>query len=190
MKQKILWFDTETTGLEKSTHGIIQIAALMEVDGVVIDEINILMQPQKGAMVSKDALNINGRTMEEIRGFMEHDTGYSLFMAFLNKHINKFDKDDKFHPAGYNIDFGIDFIQAMVKRYSKYGIGTYCNWKKLDGLGLVRILEQQGKIPLLNDNKLQTVCAYLNIPLKAHDALEDIKATRLVYNTLVKEHLK
>lgn len=42
---KILYFDVETTGTDSSKHEITQLAIIVEVDGVVKEEVNWRCQP-------------------------------------------------------------------------------------------------------------------------------------------------
>ena len=56
-------------------------------------------------------------------------------------------------------------------------------------MSLVATCSRQGLIKTA-DFKLGTVCAFLGIELKAHDALEDIKATRQAFVTLSDRFVK
>lgn len=51
MMKKVLWLDLETTGIDPDRHGIIQFAALVEINGELVDALEIKMQPHKGALV-------------------------------------------------------------------------------------------------------------------------------------------
>jgi oligoribonuclease (3'-5' exoribonuclease) len=39
--KKILWLDVETGGVDEKTDALLQLSALVEVDGVVVDEIDL-----------------------------------------------------------------------------------------------------------------------------------------------------
>ena len=43
--KKILWLDVETTGLDPNRNGLIQLAILMDIDGELVDKIQINIQP-------------------------------------------------------------------------------------------------------------------------------------------------
>lgn len=176
--KKVLWFDLETTGIDPERNGIIQFAALVEIHGEVVDSLEIKLQPHQGALISKEALVVNGVSEEDIRGFMRHDEAFRHIDAFLSRHVSRFDRNDKFYPAGYNVQFDLEFLSRMFKRYDQYGIGTFVNWRRIDPLPLLYYMEYIDKISLDN-YKLQTVCDYFGIPLNsAHDAMADVKATR------------
>ena len=184
--KKVLYIDTETTGLEPGRHGIIQLAALMEYGGDVVDTFNMKFQPHEGAMINLDALKVSGTDPEELKSRTSSSDTFSEFMKFLDRHIEKFDKTDKAYPAGYNVGFDLQFLEAWFRHHgSQYGSGSYQNWKKLDPLPILHTMDFQGTIAL-PDYKLQTVCKAYNIPLNAHDALSDIIATRTLLGVLIK----
>ncbi|NMW17987.1 MAG: 3'-5' exonuclease [Chlorobiaceae bacterium] len=184
--KKVLYFDTETTGLEAGTHGIIQLAALMEIGGDVVESFNMKFQPHEGALINPDALKVSGTDPEELKSRTSSTDAYREFLKFLDRHISKFDKTDKAYPAGYNVAFDLQFLDAWFRHHgSQYGSGSYQNWKKLDPLPLLHLWDYQGTIAL-PDYKLQTVCKAFFIELEAHDALSDILATRALLKALIK----
>jgi len=176
--KKVLYFDTETTGLEAGKHGIIQLAALMEIGGDVVESFNMKFQPHYGAEINPDALKVSGTDPEELKSRTSSADAYREFLKFLDRHISKFDKTDKAYPAGYNVTFDMHFLDAWFRHHgNQYGTGSYQNWKMLDPLPLLRVWDFLGTISL-PDYKLQTVCNAYDIELQAHDALSDIIATR------------
>ncbi len=177
--KKILYIDVETTGVEPGKHGIIQLAALMDIGGEIVDTFNLKCQPHEGAEINPEALKITGTDPEELKTRTTSSDAYREFLRFLEKHISKFNKEDKAYPAGYNVQFDLQFIEAWFRHHggNKYGSGSYQNWKMLDPLPLCRIWDYQGTLAL-PDYKLQTVCKHFGIELDAHDALSDITATR------------
>jgi len=125
--KKVFWFDVETTGLDPKIHGIIEFAGLIEIDGEVVNQLSIKMQPHAGAVIEQSALDVTGITEKDIKGFMPHVTACRMIEAFLNKRCSKFDKNDKYYPAGFNVRFDLDFLQVMFKKMDKYGLGSYLN---------------------------------------------------------------
>lgn len=176
--KKILWFDLETTGTDARKHGIIQFAALVEIDGTIIDTFDIKLQPQPGAEIAKEALEVNGISIDQLATFTPHDVAYRQIDAFLARHVSRYDRNDKFYPAGYNVQFDLNFLGAMFKRFSQFGIGTFINWKAIDPLPLLYLMDSMGHLSLPN-YRLTVVCDHFGIPLNnAHNALADIQATR------------
>lgn len=182
--KKVLYFDVETTGTNAYKHDIVQLSGLIECDGKVCHEFNITMQPRNWDSIEPKALEVTGLTMETLRGYQDADKGFSEFELAIagathNWAINRYDRNDKFIPAGYNVGFDLQFLDQFFRKSGEsYGSGWMQNWKAVDGLAIVRYLEYLGKIPVMPDHKLGTMCEYFKIPIQAHDALSDIRATR------------
>jgi len=178
MDRKILWIDTETTGTNPERHGIIQIAALMEVSGEVVDEYEAKMAPHIDAAIDHAALAISGTTINELA---ERSPSHRVFFEFENwlcGHINPYDKTDKAFPAGYNVRFDLEFVEKWFRHSGhKYGSGSFQNWRWLDPLAILHREAFLGEVDF-PDFKLGTVCKLAGIELDAHDALSDIRATR------------
>ena len=56
---KLLFLDTETTGLEPGKHGVVQIAGIIEIDGVVKEEFDFLCRPFDGQLYEARALEMD-----------------------------------------------------------------------------------------------------------------------------------
>jgi len=188
---KIFYFDCETTGVDHKVNGIIQLAFVLEIDGEIVEEQDIRMRPFNRDIIEPLALEVNKITMEQIQTFEHPLIAYEQILQIFNKHIDKFNKDDKFFPAGFNVRFDIDFFSEFWKKASKdkYGLGSYCNWRSIDPLPVIYFLVENGILSLEN-YKLSTVCEYFGITLDdAHDALADIKATIELIRIVKKEFI-
>ena len=62
---KILWLDTETTGLLCEYNDIVQLSGIVDIDGSVTDEFNIFMRPVNMENIEAQALAVQGRTEQE-----------------------------------------------------------------------------------------------------------------------------
>lgn len=136
-------------------------------------------------MIDHLALDILGITIDEIRTCEDPNVIYWKFVRILEKYVDKFDKDKskKFYPIGYNVQFDLDFLNYFfLKNGDKY-IGSWFNWKKLDVLQILYLMHYKEQIALRN-YKLDEVCKYYEIELEAHNALNDITATRKLFKKL------
>lgn len=179
--KKVLYFDTETTGTNPAKHGIIQFAAIVEVDGEEKERVNIKMKPHPTDEIDPTALQVNGITTEMLEN--EDDRlscreGYAAICAFLSRWCDKYDRNDKYYPAGYNVRFDLDMLAAFFRKNGDNYFGSYINWKVLDPMPILHMSEYAGNLAPLENFKLSTVCNHFNIPINAHDALSDIDATR------------
>ncbi|MCJ8341669.1 MAG: 3'-5' exonuclease [Cetobacterium sp.] len=183
---KILWIDTETTGLS-SNAAPIQISGIVTIDDEVKEEFNIFLKPFTGATIEDEALSVHGLTMEEINRFQESSDGYNQLIEIFNKYINKYDREDKFIVAGYNVDFDLKQLRKLAEVHKDRYINSYLSYSKIDPLQLIVPLQVLNKLPRLENNKLETWCKYFNIQLKAHDSLEDIRATRTLFYKMMEK---
>jgi len=186
---KILYFDTETTGTNPEINEITQFAAIVEIDGEVKEEVNWRCQPANWDAVDVQALEVTGIGIEELKTFDPPAEMFKKISELFNKYIDKYDKNDKFYPAGHNVGFDLDFLQSFWKKHGdEYGTGSFQNWRSLDSRVLANFLIAE-EIIECKDMKLGTLCEVFNIEIDQHDALSDIRATRMLVLKL-KEYIK
>ncbi len=185
--KKVLFLDTETSGLFEKKHDIHQLACLIEIDGKLVDEKVFYCQPTNWENVDKKALQICNVTMEQIMDYPPPYETYLQVTQLFDKYIDKYNPADKFTAAGQNVRFDMKFMKEwFVKAGQDQWFYSYVDSKtELDTLSLVKWVQYLDKMPILKDNKLSTICEYLKIPLDAHDALNDIKAGREVHYRLL-----
>ena len=184
---KIIFIDTETGGVNAEKSALIQLSGIIEVNGVEKEKFNFYIKPFENSEVNEKALEVQGRTLEELRTdkYIDESIIYKKFLEILDKYIDKYDKDDKFIVAGYNVKFDIDILKALFERNNNKFLFSYFNSSMLDPLYSVRLLQVAGMLPVLENNKLETWCKYFNIELKAHDSLQDITATKKLIEKLI-----
>jgi DNA polymerase-3 subunit epsilon len=180
--RKVFWFDLETTGVFDKTCAILQLAGLVEIDGQIVNEINLKARPHEGAFISDEALLVNGLDEATIMSYPSHTVMYSELVNFICKYVNKFNKKDKFVLGGYNVGFDDGFLRELFYRCGDKFYGSLFAWPKLDVQHL--IAEQYADGLRLPDHKLSTICSHFGIPLDAHEAMGDIVATRNLYYKL------
>jgi DNA polymerase III, epsilon subunit and related 3''-5'' exonucleases len=183
--KKILWFDTETTGLDPVKNDIIQLAGLIEIDGKMVEEFDFKCAPFSCENISQEALSIHGMTKEQILKFPMPEKIQCDFTELLAKHCDKFNKADKFYPAGFNVKFDIDFLAQWFKKCGDNYLGSWINWRALDPLPMLYMMDFKGELSLPN-YKLETVAKHFGVDLfRVHDAISDVRATRLLMNLLM-----
>lgn len=184
---KIIFIDTETGGVNAEKSALIQLSGIIEVDGTEKEKFNFYIKPFENSEVNEKALEVQGRTLEELRTekYIDESIIYKKFLEILDKYIDKYDKNDKFIVAGYNVKFDIDILKALFERNNNKFLFSYFNSSMLDPLYSVRLLQVAGMLPVLENNKLETWCKYFNIELKAHDSLQDITATKKLIEKLI-----
>lgn len=180
---KVLYFDTETTGLDPKKHSIIQISGIIEIDGEVKEEFNFRCQPDDYDTVDYEALKVNEITIEQLRTFDTPKGVYEKLIEIFSKYIDKFDPNDKFYPAGHNVSFDVEFLSEFFKRQGDVYFGSWQNYRCIDSRLVANFLTYCGIIKP-EHIKLSYLCEYFKIKIRAHDALSDIKATRSLIKKL------
>lgn len=184
---KRLYCDIETSGLNPQIHGITQIAAIVELDGKVVDSLNLpcLIRPEE--KIEAKALEIQGLFEHEIReGEGRHTArnAHIIFTEFMRKYVNPYNKKDKFHFVGFNSQaFDAVFLnQWFRKNQDNYFYAWFFN-PTIDVYVLAGYFMEQVRVDFPNF-QLATVCRRVNLPWEeeeAHDAMYDITMTRKLF---------
>lgn len=189
---KVLFLDCETTGLDPIRHDIIQLAMIVEIDGVVKGEYNFKCQPFDYDAIETEALLTHGIKIDEIKTFPPPLDMFTDLEMVFDGHVDRYDKHDKFLPAGYNTVFDLNFLAQFFSKSrpdDKYGLGSFIKWQPFDLLAHLRNKAFVNGSDMPNF-KLETVAAAHNVELEAHDALADIRATRELCKAYYEEFLK
>jgi len=189
---KILYLDTETTGLDPKVNDIIQIGGIFEKDGVVIEEFNIKMQPANYDNISPEALETNGFTIEQIKTFQTQKQGYEEFLKKLSTFVDRYDKNDKMSLVGQNCRFDIDMMIGLFEKVDRKGLffAFFDLTHYFDVMSVCKALKHMGYINVEKCN-LDALSAYFGVVNnKAHDALEDVRVTKQIYGMLKDRHFK
>ncbi|MGL5950765.1 MAG: 3'-5' exonuclease, partial [Cetobacterium sp.] len=159
---KIIYLDTETTGLGDNA-AIIQLSGIVEIDGEERETFNLYAQPHVGASISEEALKIQGRAYDDIMLYPTPRQMYLDFGKILDRYIDKYNKNDKFIVAGYNVEFDVTKLKELFQRNNHKYLFSYIDHRKLDPLHWILPLQILEKIPVLENNKLETWCKHFGI---------------------------
>lgn len=184
---KIIFIDTETTGLSSHKNDIIQIAGLVTEDRKILDEFNFKCQPVNWKTISKQALQVNNTTVEQLKTYELPQATFIHFLKVLEKHFD----GEKFIIAGQNVKaFDWRFIVTFWENHKRYADPDFQyyfdNRLSLDLMDLSRPLKNHGFLDVPNV-KLGTIVEALDVKVDGslHDALADIKATQESFYGLV-----
>jgi len=186
MSIKILWCDTETSGLTPA-NGLIQIGAIIEIDGQTIETINYRMNVCAGDLIVDQALQCNGITRSQLRTFPHPSVKYHRFVNTLKEYVDHTDPNDTFILAGYNVNFDMRMLKAwFIKHDPEFCIHNLIDESTYDVLSATRLWFKQqgikvGKGNAVENHKLTTIAKYFGIEEDFHDALGDIRATKKIY---------
>lgn len=184
--KSVIWIDCETTGLDPLKQEITQLAGVVEVDGKVQEEFELRMRPNHPENASAEALAVTKQTMADIMAHpLSQAEGYRAFVAILAKRCDKYNRSDKYVWGGQNPRFDIDFVRALFLAHGDKYYGSWFWGTAIDLGGFALALQIIGLMPPTINHKLGTICEALQVPLDAHKALDDVRATRTAFYKLV-----
>lgn len=121
-----MFYDTETTGVDPKKHSIIQLAAVIEINGQEVEKFEFKIKPHPKAKIEPEALAVNGRTVEEIMQYEEMSSVYKKLIKILEKHVDRYDKQDKIFLVGFNnLKFDDEFLRMF---FSLNGDDFFNSW--------------------------------------------------------------
>ncbi|MDK2817979.1 MAG: single-stranded-DNA-specific exonuclease RecJ [Spirochaetota bacterium] len=166
--QELVFFDIETTGLDPEQDDIIEIAAVISKNGIIIKEYQCLIQTEK--ILEPIIIEVTNITQK-----MLQENGIPIVEALTN--FLDFIGDRPI--IGHNIiGFDMKFLQIQLQKYFNKQITN----TPIDTLPMARVMFKQ-----LKSHKLLTVGEHLGIYVdrtKLHRALNDVILNAEVYRRM------
>lgn len=160
--------DLETTGLNPKLDKIIEIGAVKVVDGLQTQQFHAYVYP--GRELNEHVAQLTGISREQLADAPKIEEVLPDLLTFL----------EDLPLLGHKILFDFSFLKkAAVDRkltFDKEGADT---------LKLARRF-----LPELEHKNLGYLCEYYRIPIEAHRALEDAKATALLYEKMKEQFFR
>lgn len=190
---KLLFFDTETTGLNHNVNGIHQMSGYIVIDNIIVDSFDIKFRPFDGCLCEDGAFEVTGLTEEEVmnREVSEQDALNQLLSIF-DKHVNKYDRNDKMFVIGYNINFDINFINEFFRRNNNTFLYSYIFTNPIDVMSLAghKLMSLRPTMPNFKQGTVaKTLCIQMDED-KLHDALYDVWVCVRIYNLITNTKIK
>lgn len=187
---KYFFCDLETTGTDFTKHGVWQIAGQIVIDGEERERFDLRCRPLPGKLVATGALEACGITMDYLRGLPDSQMAYLDLFGRLSSYVNKYDKFDKFFFVGYNAQFDCQFLRRWFEDHGDMYFGSWFWYPFIDVVQLAGFALHKRRQQLANF-KLATVADYFGVSLdQAHDAQNDIEATRRMFDILVADGVR
>lgn len=182
---KIIFFDTETTGLDSKIHGMHQLAGDIIIDHQLVDRFDYRINPFKECEIDKEALKIsNTSCLDFMRYNKEFQVQYML-NELATKHLNYADKTDKFFLAGWRApEFDVKFLQAFFNRNSSKEVYDSYFWSNpidVKSLASQYLINERHKIVSFS---LAPIARYLGVEVdesQLHKGSYDAYLCRKVY---------
>jgi DNA polymerase-3 subunit epsilon len=167
---KLLWIDLETTGTNPHLHSIVEIAAVMEIDGKEVSSFHSYVQPPPGRSVDPQALEICKLSVSDLDAFTPEKEVVKSFLTWLCEYVDRYDKRDKALIAGFNVGFDADFLEATLSRNGEMYFGSYFCRHYVD-LRAFAAWHLRGEWPFMLNGKLMTVAEKILTPGELRDAM-------------------
>lgn len=182
---KLCFIDLETTGLDPKLHAIVQIAGIIEIDGVEKERFDFRVKPAPGKMLDQAALDVHGLTREVLDGYENPSLVHARLVTTFCRYVDKFNRADKFFFIGYNSRFDEDFLRQFFLDCGDKYYGSFFWTPSIDVMQIaaVQLMNVRHTLP---NFQLGTVTAYMSsdLPTDLHNAAVDIDITRNLYRKL------
>jgi DNA polymerase-3 subunit epsilon len=183
---KVFWFDCETSGTDAAKHGIISLAYTVEIDGQSVAEGELFSNCDRKE-IEDSALAVNGFTRERIAGAPMPSVMKRNLELLFGRHVDKFDRTDKFYAGGYNADFDMRFLRQLWKDCGDDYFGSWFYFSAVDPAAVIPFMRYAGMLEgYPSSSKLSDVASYFGIANdQAHEARADIKTTIAISQKII-----
>lgn len=184
---KLFIYDTETTGLYPTKNFIHQLAYIIVINDEVITKDKLYIKPPPLAEYDPKALEVSGVTHDQIDSYPDYKSVHKQLVLELSKHVNKFNKNDKFHLVGYNnIRFDNEFLRVLWSVCDDKYFGSMFWADSIDTMSLASSYLHKIR-PTLPNFKLATVAEALGFTIedeKLHDSFYDLELTYNIFKKI------
>ena len=182
MRNRLLFIDTETGGLDPGKHSLLSLAMVVWEDMELIDGQEILIND--GILsVTQEALAINKIDIEKHRQqALPSSMAMAEILLFIGRH---FHGDGKITLAGHNVHFDVNFLKSFF--YSQnINFSTYFSHRIIDTSSILHYLYLAGRLKQRATSS-DDAFAHFDIMVDGrHTALGDAMATARLFNKLLR----
>ena len=184
---KVVWFDTETTGLDPAKHVIIQLAAIVTDGSEQLEEFEVKIEFDE-SLADPEALKLNSFDRHAWNSVAVPEAeAVAQIATFLNRHRSiemvskRTGRPYKVARVGaHNARFDCDFLRALFKRNGAFLPADV--FRPLDTLALALwwVYLRGPKQAPPKDYKLGTLGEYFGLiedDGRPHDAMDDVRLT-------------
>ena len=187
MINKLLFVDVETTSTDRLRSGVYQIAGIIEYEKVY-EEFNLFCNIFDTDIVDEKSLKAAGRTSLMLNELPNPVDIFQKFIDLLSKHVDRYNRNDKFTAIGYFSEFDAEVLRSWFKKNKDNYFGSWFWHPFLDVSQLVAYVYQENR-DLFKNFQLKTVAYMVEATEEKneevyHDALFDVRLTRTMYYKL------
>ena len=192
--QKFVFIDVETTGVNPESNGVTQVSGSIQIGDQVLENFDYYVRPFPQDIVESSALEVTGIDRRQLlppdhpdhlavegQCFEEPREIYARLHELFKKHVDQYDKGDKYQFVGYNChSFDMPFMRRFWEKNNDRFFGSWFWYPSLDVM-LVWAQILHGERAELPNFKLATVAKHCGIDVddaRLHDSQYDIELTR------------
>ena len=182
---KKIFLDTETTGLNPKKNGLLEIGGIIETSNAT-EEFVIECSPFKNDVIDKKALAVNHISKDDLFKRTPPREAYHNFVSILSKHVDRYDKRDKFFFLAYNAPFDYGFLREFFLKNDDHYFGSWFFWPAID-VAVLAALHLRDERSRMFNFKQTTVAPVLGIDIdesKAHGALYDTQILKAIFDKI------
>jgi DNA polymerase III epsilon subunit-like protein len=187
--RKLIFIDTETTGLDPVKHDVWQIAGIIACPGIAPEPFVHQVRPTDPKSYELKALEMHNLTVDELRSMPDPAGVRSGLEILFANYVDKFSRHDKFTIVGYNVGFDKDFLFHFWRKTGSKYFHSWFEYYVVDVYHLVQLLRGLNLVPPQLP-KLTLAPVYKWVFGKelegAHDASADVAAAMALFNQLTK----
>lgn len=184
---KILFLDTETTGLDERINKIIEITAHLydSETAILLESLNIKLEYGDSAgPISLGALAVNGVTINEVRDGTDDSLDYSFGLTTFADWLVAIKRKHKdFAVAGHNVHFDIKFLTEAFNSIGLTDLEQLIGHRYMDTAGIAVFLKDLGLITSEKPSTKDLAKEFSFDPPK-HTTTADVEFTWKLYNKL------
>lgn len=175
MRERLLWLDVETGGLDENTHSLLSVGLALWEDGEITPLDEILLKGEYN--VTESAMKINGLDLNylDVHG-LDSLTAVSRIVFLVNTFFG-----NKATIAGHNVGFDIRFLKVL---FAKAGIpfDDYFSYRSVDLHSCMKMVAIKEGITL---NSLDDAIKHYGMTCEGrHTAMADAIVEAEIFNKL------
>lgn len=181
MKERLLFVDTETGGLDPARHSLLSLGMVVWENGKIGEAVELLVNDGK-LSATAEALSINGIVLERHRHqALSPQMAMEELLRFIN---NQFPHQRKITLAGHNVHFDVNFLVRFFSQNNKE-FSSYFSHRMIDTSSILNYLYLSGR---LKHRAISSDEAFALFEIRVdgrHTALGDAIATAQLFSKLV-----
>ena len=175
MITKRIFIDTETTSEDQKRAGVFQIAGIIEYEKIC-EQFDFHCNIFDGDLVEDSAFKTNEMSIEKIMKFPDPVSVFQQFIGLLSKHVDRYNKNDKFTAIGYFSEFDAQILRNWFKKNRDDFFGSYFWHPWIDVAQLAAYVYQEDR-DIFPNFRLGTIAYAM--------ALVNDKEDKILHNALI-----